>query len=182
LALAESLMITCLDEFYDKNDQFFNFSSKVGENLIANKKELFDNVIPSSNSMMAHNLFDLGVLLSRTDFYDLSKIMVQKMMPLVLKNGEYLSNWALLAQKQLNSKIEIVIYGAKCKEFKIELLQEKLPNYFILGTEKQSNLPLFLDRKPPENQTYIYVCIDNACHLPVQSVEQAVITIRNNTE
>jgi uncharacterized protein len=174
LSLAETLMITCLDEFFDETDQFFNFSSNKTQQLIANKKELFDNVIPCSNSIMAHNLYDLGVLLSKNDFSDLSKTMVLKMRKLILSNGDYLSNWANLALKQSQPKIEIVVFGKNCYEIKQEIQKYNLPNCYLLGTEKESNLPLFEFRQPPENKTFIYICINNTCSLPVENVEDAV--------
>jgi uncharacterized protein len=174
LSLAETLMITCLDDFFDESDQFFNFSNRKSQQLIANKKELFDNVIPCSNSIIAHNLYDLGVLLSRNDFLELSKTMVQKMRKLILSNGDYLSNWANLALKQSQPKIEIVIYGPRIMDLKKGIQKYNLPNYFILCSENESNLPLFEHRKPPEHKTFIYVCINNTCSLPVENVEEAV--------
>jgi uncharacterized protein YyaL (SSP411 family) len=39
------------------------FNSKKDAPLIARQKEVQDNVIPSSNAIMAHVLFDLGISL-----------------------------------------------------------------------------------------------------------------------
>lgn len=174
LSLAESLMINCFQEFYDEKEQLFNFSSNKSTQLIANKKELFDNVIPSSNSIMAHNLYDLGVLLSRIDFIELSELMVSKMKPLILKYVKDLSNWAMLALKQANRKIEIVLYGADYEEIANKLQSIDLPNYYLLAAKANSKLPLFENRAPKEGKTLIYVCINNACSLPVEKVEDAI--------
>jgi uncharacterized protein len=179
LSLSESLMLTCFQDFYDEKDQLFNFSSNKSSQLIANKKELFDNVIPSSNSIMAHNLYDLGVLLSRNDFIDLSKLMVSKMKPLILKYVKDLSNWANLALKQSNPKVEIVVYGLDYKQIISQLQNESLPNYYLLASEIESNLPLFENRKPKNGETLIYVCVDNTCSLPVDNVEAAIQLLSN---
>ena len=40
----------------------FNYSSLEHEKLISNKVEIFDNVIPSSNSVMYQNLLFMGKL------------------------------------------------------------------------------------------------------------------------
>jgi uncharacterized protein len=181
LSLAESLTLKCLNDFYDENEQFFCFSDRSENKLIANKIELFDNVIPCSNSIMAHNLYDLGILLSRTDFVALSKQMLDKMNLLIIRNGEYLSNWANLAVKMQANKIEIVIYGPMAVELNNEIVRYNLPNVYILASESVSNLPLFQHRKPPENKTFIYVCTNNACALPVETAEEAILLISPKT-
>ncbi len=178
LSLAESLALTCFNDFLSDEKLFFNFSNNISKELIANKIELFDNVIPASNSIMAHNLYDLGVLLSRNDFINHSIAMVSAMNLLITRNGEYLSNWAAIAQKQSKSKIEIVIYGLECFEFGKIFFSQISSNAYVLGAEKVSTLPLFESRQPPTGKTYIYVCINNACKLPVQSVEEAISLIK----
>ena len=55
-------------KFYDEEDGFFYFSASEAEKLIARKKELFDNVIPSSNSIMARNLLVLGQMTNRKNY------------------------------------------------------------------------------------------------------------------
>ena len=65
LHLAEKLTLYVCQNFYDEKEQLFYFTDKSAEELIARKKEIFDNVIPSSNSMMARNLYTLGFLLDR---------------------------------------------------------------------------------------------------------------------
>ena len=46
--------------FYNKKEMLFDFSGIKNEKLIANKIEVFDDVIPSSNSVMFYNLLYLG--------------------------------------------------------------------------------------------------------------------------
>src|SRR5690606_30334545 len=65
LTEAKSLTEYTLLHFYDEEDGYFYFNDPDAEKLIANKKELFDNVIPASNSIMARNLHQLGII-----FYD----------------------------------------------------------------------------------------------------------------
>src|SRR5262249_9050977 len=42
-----------IKNFLDPTDHYFHFSAQAAEQLIAKRKEIFDNVIPSSNSVMA---------------------------------------------------------------------------------------------------------------------------------
>ena len=51
-----------INQFYDHKEELFFFTPNNGEKLIARKKEIFDNVIPSSNAMMADALRKLSML------------------------------------------------------------------------------------------------------------------------
>ena len=56
LDIARNLTEDSIKLFYNKEERLFNFNGKKNEELIANKIEIFDNVIPSSNSVMFNNL------------------------------------------------------------------------------------------------------------------------------
>lgn len=60
LLVAKRLTAFVLEHFFDEDDGLFYFNNPDSETLIANKKEIFDNVIPSSNALMATNLHQLG--------------------------------------------------------------------------------------------------------------------------
>jgi uncharacterized protein len=173
LSLAESLTITTLSDFLNEKEGFFGFSNQKTSNLIANKIELFDNVVPASNSIMAHNLYDLGVLISKVEFVDLANAMVGKMSVLIKSNFEYLANWASLALKISQPKIEVVVFGPNYKQIVEEFGVIKNSNLFLLAAERASNLPLFDNRQLLNEHTNIYVCINNTCSLPVNTVLEA---------
>ncbi|MDX2189194.1 MAG: thioredoxin domain-containing protein [Bacteroidota bacterium] len=59
LVQAKLLMDYVLENFIDTEEIFLFFTDKNAEKLIARKKEIYDNVIPSSNSTMAINLWQL---------------------------------------------------------------------------------------------------------------------------
>lgn len=168
LSHAETLLITTLSDFFDENDHFFYFSNKKTSELIANKKEIFDNVIPCSNSIMAHILYDLGVYLSKNELITLSETMLSKMKSIIVQNPEYLSNWASLALKLIKPKVEIVIIGPNYKEISSKIKPQYWQTFYIHAAEKEEILPAFTNRQPPNSLTYIYVCINNTCSMPLQ--------------
>lgn len=153
-------------------DPLFFFTDKNSEELIARKKELFDNVIPSSNSMMAENLFTLSLLLDRPDYAERADQMLGRVQPLVEQNTDYLANWA--AQLALRSRptAEIAIVGPLADQFRAELDADFYPNKVLTGTTDKSDLPLLHQRGPVDGQTAIYVCYNRACQLPVTSVAE----------
>ncbi|MEA5457451.1 thioredoxin domain-containing protein [Arcicella sp. LKC2W] len=178
LHLAEKLTLYVCQNFWDEEDQLFYFTDKDAEALIARKKEIFDNVIPCSNSMMARNLYTLGLLLDREDFKGLSKLMLCKMKDLLLKNVDYLTNWACLATQMVLPTVEFAIVGNNADKFRKEIDLRFHPNKVISGTKTQSELPLLENRTAKADETLVFVCYNKTCQLPVKSVEEAFLQIR----
>lgn len=155
-------------------DPMFYFTDKNAEDLIARRKELFDNVIPASNSIMAGNLLSLSILLDRPAYAERADQMLGRIQPLIEKHPGDLSNWAALYTRRVLPSIEIAIVGPQATEFRRELESHLTTGVIFAGTEAKSNLPLLEGRGMVNGQTTIYVCQDRACQLPVTSVEAAV--------
>jgi len=173
LARAVEFTQFAVDHFLDKEDQLFFFTGDHAEKLVARKKELFDNVIPASNSVMANNLFLLGKMTDNTEFNDLSMAMLGKMAKLISKDVNYLSNWAVLMMYNLKPFSEIVISGTALIPFSRELWLEYKPNSVVLGTQGKSSLALLEGREAKYGKTQVYVCYNKACQLPVNSIKEA---------
>lgn len=178
LTEADQLMQYVLSNFSDTSeyetgpDPMFFFTDKNGEELIARRKELFDNVIPSSNSMMAENLYMLSLLLERSEYAERSDQMLGRVQPLVQQNADYLTNWAALFALRTRPTAEIAIIGPEAERFRAELDAEFYPNKVLCGTSARSDLPLLHQRGPIDGKTAIYVCYNRACQLPVTSVAE----------
>lgn len=174
LTEAVSLSDYTIANFYDESEGFFFFTDTEGETLIARKKELFDNVIPASNSMMAQNLYTLGKMLDRSDYQELSDQMLSKMTKILLADVQWVTNWAALYCQRITPTAEIVIVGENADEIRKDFDRFFVPNKIIAGTTTQSSLPLLENRTPLNGQTAIYVCYDKTCQLPVTSVKEAL--------
>lgn len=174
LRAAQKLTERVLVAFYDEQEGFFYFTSNESESLIVRKKEVFDNVIPSSNSMMARNLFHLGSLTYNDSLINRSRDMVAKMSKLIPQEPEYLSNWASLAMEMSSDFAEIVIVGPDYQKFADHINARHLPTKVISAAPGESDLPQFEMKSLLNGQTTIYVCYNKACKLPVTSVEKAM--------
>ncbi|GAB4043611.1 thioredoxin domain-containing protein [Spirosoma jeollabukense] len=178
LTEADQLMQYVLTNFSDAGeyetgpDPMFFFTDKNGEELIARRKELFDNVIPSSNSMMAENLYMLSLLLERSEYAERADQMLGRVQPLVQQNADYLTNWAALFALRTRPTAEIAIVGPDTERFRAELDAEFYPNKVLCGSVSKSDLPLLHQRGPIDEKTAIYVCYNRACQLPVTSVAE----------
>lgn len=174
--LTEAVRLTdyTISNFYDSTDGYFFFTDSEGEALIARKKELFDNVIPASNSMMAQNLYVLGKILDRQDYLDLSDQMLSKMNKILLADVQWVTNWAALYCQKASPTAEIAIVGEQADELRKDFDRFFIPNKVVVGTKTLSQLPLLENRTKVEGKTAIYVCFDKTCQLPVTSVEEAL--------
>ena len=171
---AEMLADYVIGNFYDAEDEFFYFTDIQGEELIARKKEIFDNVIPASNSMMATNLYNLGIILGRNDFIEISNLMLAKMKRIVLSDAQWVTQWACLATQHATPIAEIAIVGDNLLNIRAEIDNQYLPNKVFVGTKDTSELPLLQNRKAINDETTIYVCFDKTCQLPTSDVEKAL--------
>lgn len=163
-----------IDHFYDQQEKYFHFSSAKAEQLIAKKKEIFDNVIPSSNSVMAQNLFHLGTLLDKEEWKKMAVDMVMPLSQIIANEPVYMSNWGILMSEMINGLNEVVIFGKKVHEKRKELSKNYIPFALLLGTENKSRLSLLEGREAKDGKTLIYVCKNKTCQLPVEKIEDAL--------
>lgn len=164
--------------FTDAEEGFFFYASDTAEALIARKKEIFDNVIPGSNSVMARNLFQLGVLLEREDWKEQARTMTSKLLHLITSEPVYTCHWAVLLSELIHEPAEVVIAGSEALTLRTELHQHYLPFTITAGSTGESTLPL-LENRLPKSGTLIYVCRDKTCQLPVDNVIDVLNQIKN---
>jgi uncharacterized protein YyaL (SSP411 family) len=171
---AKKLTKYVVANFYDQQEKLFYFTDINAEKLIARKKEIFDNVIPASNSAMAKNLHKLGLLLDMPDYTQLADDMLAPVKKLIVSDPQYMSNWASLATYRAQPTAEIAIVGPEAETFRKELEQYYYPNKVVAGAFVESWLPLLENRGVVGGRTTIYVCYDKTCKLPVYSVIDAI--------
>ncbi len=178
LIKARELADICLKDFYDEQENMFYFTSAEGEELIVRKKDLFDNVIPASNSIMANNLYFLGLYFPEKEYSKVAEKMLGRVQKIIPMDGAYLSNWGSLYALNTTPTAEIAIVGENAQEIRKEFDKEFLPNVVFAGTNSTSDLPLLQNRTMVNDKTTIYVCFNHACQLPVHSVQEALSLLK----
>jgi hypothetical protein len=83
------------------------------------------------------------------------------------------SNWLQLYLNYSNPYYEVAISGGNSIRKLKELDSHYLPNILIAGATVDSDLPIMKNRFNI-NDTYIYVCVDGSCKLPVRDTEKAI--------
>ncbi|MFO7615143.1 MAG: thioredoxin domain-containing protein [Bacteroidales bacterium] len=173
LLKARQLAEYALEHFYDKSSGLFFYTSDLDPALIARKKEIYDTVIPSSNSVMADALFQLGQAFDNENYTDISSRMLSSIREQMLNHPSSFSNWASVLIKQTSPFYSVVITGPEFLEKAMEIRQYYQPNALIFGSGAKSSLPIMKDRFI-EGETMIFVCNGRECKLPTTSAEKAL--------
>jgi uncharacterized protein YyaL (SSP411 family) len=78
LKLANEMCLKTIELFYNPNKHFFRFSES-SQQIIVDKYDINDDVINSSNSIMAHNLWTLSWYFDRSDWREMVSDMLSAM-------------------------------------------------------------------------------------------------------
>ncbi len=173
---ASRLTAVSIDLFFDKEEEFFFFTSHESEGLIARKKEIWDNVIPASNSMMAENLLDVSILTDRPAWREMSEKMVNKMDRVLNIGPQDAANWARLYGRLTYPIAEIALIGEQPIELVHQISQEYIPNKVLVGKESgmDSKLALLEGRESIDQKDTLFLCYNKACQLPVHSSSELI--------
>ncbi len=178
--LTEANKITgyAIAHFFDPKSKMFFYTHNQYSNLISRKMELSDNVIPSSNSEMAKNLFLLSHFYYNEDYIGKAKQMMINVEADVQRNIYFYSNWGILQAWLTSPLYEVAIAGSEFKGKRQDFDRYYLPNVIFLGGIGEGSLTL-LENKLIAGETTIYVCRNKTCKLPVKEVEKALAQIGN---
>ncbi|MNF98079.1 hypothetical protein D3C84_809270 [compost metagenome] len=176
---AKQLTDYAMTHFWDKKSNLFYFTSNTAKGLITRKMEIADNVIPGSNSILAHNLFLLGHYYSNGIYAKTAQQMLNNVKAEALQSPTEYYNWLNLMLNYTGNYFEVAISGKDAITKTSELQSHYLPNILIAGATKESKLPI-LENRFVDDQTYIYVCVNKACKMPEKEVAVAVSKIKNS--
>jgi uncharacterized protein YyaL (SSP411 family) len=169
----DAYMVHTIDHFLDSDDGFFHYAGKYGEQLIARKKEIFDNVIPASNSVMAQNLFHLGILMDKDEWKTMAERMTLSLSHLITSEPNYMSNWGIAFLEIKKGLAEIAVVGQGYENLVAEFNQMYEPFALLMGMESESSLPLLQGKTALGDRPTIYVCYNKTCHKPVNTIKLA---------
>ena len=134
--------------------------------LISRNMELHDNVLPSSNSVMAHAFLTMGTYFDKQNWVSSAKQMLQNLYDGMETYGSGYSNWGLLLCRELQA------------EKHWHVLNDSQPKDVFKATV-QSNCLLSYHQELPMSNAYkanaISVCEYGVCHRPVQNIEEALL-------
>jgi uncharacterized protein YyaL (SSP411 family) len=162
-----------LKEFDNPGNVFMFYTAGHASPLISKTSEISDNVIPSSNSQMALNLFHLGHHFADQGWIDRAGKMLEALAEELKVYGAGYSNWGILALHFTYPFREVAIVGNNVNEFLRHLYNHAVTNAIFAVSAGTSDLPLLKDRFV-QGKTRIYVCENQVCQKPVESVKEAL--------
>lgn len=171
---ARALAEYTIEHFLDDSDGFFRYARKDAEKLIAVQKEIFDNVIPASNSVMTQNLLHLGILWDEQKFRNLSESMMLSLSHLITSEPNYMSNWGIAYAEMKKGMAEVAFVGREAKEACEKLHGSFQPFVLTMGSETESDLPLLQGKTSADHALTIFVCYNKTCQRPVHTVTEAI--------
>jgi hypothetical protein len=149
----------------------FFYTSDKDESLIRRTIEVDDNVISSSNSMMAINLYKFHKIYPEETYGDISGQMLKNVQKDFDTRAQSFSNWLHLVLFQNQNFYEIAVVGDDYKTLGQQISKEYVPNSILVGSFGEGSIDLLQNRSVPET-TLTYVCIEGACKLPVTSAQE----------
>jgi uncharacterized protein len=168
---AEVFMQHVLDNFLDPKDGYFHYTSNKGEKLITRKKEVLDNVIPSSNSIMAWNLFRLGTITDTAQWKNMAINMTNSLSSLIREEPNYMSQWAIVYTEIKKGLAEVAFMGDGIELLRQEFHIEYQPFCQAMGTRAKSTLPFLQDKVVVREKPTVYVCYQQTCQSPVHTID-----------
>jgi len=174
LDVSKQLTDYAIKNFYDASSGMFFYTEHRSHQNLIRKIELTDNATPSSNAAMAEILYVLGVYFENEDYTDKSKRMFSKLYAQLQKQGtNFYASWCFLAGWFSYGTNEVAIVGKEAVQKNLVLQKNYLPLSLFLGSTEQENLPL-VQGKHIAGKTFIYVCTNKTCRLPVEETKAAL--------
>jgi uncharacterized protein YyaL (SSP411 family) len=168
---AQNCLTDILRNFSSKKIQteFFNYYSNQSEELIAEKFEVNDSVMPSSNSILCECLFKIGFINQVPEFTLKAKLMLENIMELALSNPLYYSNWLKIYSDYIEYPKAIIKYNSTFISFEqinqIEFPIDKMMiNYSPLRNKETFNF---------------YLCIGEICYAPTNTIDDLKIQMHS---
>ena len=180
LEKATELAEYALTNFSDKETGLFYYTSIDADDLIMRRRETADNVMPSSNAVMAEVLFMLGEYYGNKEYQRRSELMLSMMVPNMTTAGPYYARWANLMGMMTYMPYEVAVVGQDALEKSRMMQKFYLPTAMFMGGA-QENLPL-LENKSVPNRTIIYVCRNRICKFPEEEPENAIKQMRASSQ
>ena len=176
LVFAQDLNQKIQMDFADKASGMYRYNK--GNALISKIIKTDDGVLPSPNAVMAHNLFRLGHINYDKEALKKAKTMLSAMVAAVQENPANYARWQQLLMNVTYPYFEMAVVGEEAQVMTKDLNTIHIPNTLIVGSTAASELPLFKNRYEADD-TYIYVCQNSTCKLPVNTIVEAMEQLRD---
>ena len=170
---AHRLVLHALEHFFDPENNLFYFSRKDHVGITGNHYQTEDNVIASSNSVMALNLLKLSRIFSLPEWERFARKMARNITASFVSYPYAFANWGRLLLMLTGNIREVAVSGENALQVISGIQQHYLPDVIFAASTGNSNLPLLKNRHVT-GKTLAYVCSNGSCRLPVETASEAL--------
>jgi uncharacterized protein YyaL (SSP411 family) len=168
---ANRLARLAVDLFPDPGRGGFFMTARDAEQLVARKKDLDDNPVPSGNSMLAHVLLRLSRIYGDDELERRAAGVLRLMHPSLARVPSAFG-WALCAlDLYLSPPRELAIVGSPDDEVARAALAPFDPNA-VVAFGPSDDIPLLAGKSRVDGRSAVYVCERFACRAPVTDAAQ----------
>lgn len=180
LATAQYLTDATLSKFSGTEKGLLYYTRKDNQELVTRRYEKEDNVIPSSNSVMATNLYKLGKLYENSEYLAYYGLMMKAIHPFMAtaQYANYYSNWAIAGLYQL-ADTEVICMGEGAVR-SLQNFQKNTCHPVVFGGNTTSEILPVEKYRFDEDETLFYVCRRKSCLPPTEDTDEALNLIKND--
>ncbi len=173
LEKAKAMTLFTLDHFYDAEKGLFFFTASGQTDLVSRPVELSDNVIPSSNALMAHNLDTLAGYFDLSHFREKASRLLGAVQEALTSYGAGYGLWADLHLKRALGNLDITITGPDSGTIEQQIRSQYYPLSTFAVSSGNNNLPIFHNRFSKDRMA-VYICRNFTCQEPLYDVSQVI--------
>ena len=146
---------------HDQQNGLFSFQSNLNQALIANKYEVTDSVIPSSNSVFCEVLLWAGLLLNNVTYTLKAKSLLAAVLEQAIANPLYHANWLRIYSEWFENPQAMVKYNS------VSFSKNDLPELNVTWLPNNHLSHSFM------------LCIGDKCLAPCDSIDQLIEQINS---
>ena len=180
---ARNMVNTLVDHFWDSESGGFYSTADFHENLVARPKDLYDNAIPSANSVAAEALLRLFLLTAEFDYEKYAAEAMRPLLEVVAQAPAAFGRLLCALDFYLGSPAEVALIGDLQGGDMLAMVRAVwrtyVPNKVLAasqaGDEEAARIiPLLAERPQEDHKATAYVCRNYICMAPTTDPEEVV--------
>ncbi|MFK7796307.1 MAG: thioredoxin domain-containing protein [Aureispira sp.] len=155
-------------QFWDYKQQLYYFTAAGQDDILFHRKAIYDGATPSGNSIMAHNLQQLAILVPKDEYRQQAAQMLALLEDNMQKYPSSFGGWATAFLASSYPMKTVAVIGKEAAHAWRVLLQQPLHNVYLEVDAASQKLA-------DANQALqIIICENFACGLPLSTVNEAL--------
>ncbi len=164
-----------IKHFYNEKESVFEYTPKGYFELVVHPREIYDNVIPSSNASMCMALVKLGMLFENQSYLSMAEKMIRCQFNMMNKYPSGFTHWGQ-ALYLLENQAMVILRGPNANEA-CKTLRRCIPLYILTAASYgNSSIPVVANKRLGGSLKYWY-CDHRGCQLPVEKISDLPIEL-----